>query len=129
MPIDFKALMNKTPEEREADRLRREQEYAEQDRKERETLALRIEQVERLAEIAEAGKLTPWETQFMTTLSSRARGFDIVTSMAGGTLLRLSVKELPIFERLVTQHIKPAAGEAAAEADASTSLPPPSDRG
>lgn len=100
--IDFKALMNRTPEERAAADEKLRLDDIERASRVDALIAERVLQVEQLSEV---GALTPFERQFVGTMSARGRGFDMISGKLGGRLAFLSDKETPIFERLVREHL------------------------
>lgn len=108
--IDFAKLINQTPEEKAAAVVERAEAHAALLAREAAITARLISQVEQLN--APGIVLGAWERQFVQSLASRATDFDLVTSTYGGRLNRLSLKEQPIFDRLVAAHLAPAAAEA-----------------
>lgn len=107
--IDFAKLIKQTPEDRAAAAVEREEAHAALLAREAATTARLISQVEQLN--APKIALGAWERQFVQSLACRATDFDLVTSTYGGRLNRLSLKEQPIFDRLVAAHLVPIVGE------------------
>ena len=100
--IDFKKLMNRTSEEQEADARRMRQQDIEAETKRAELVVVRMAQLEQLNQLEH---LSSWERQFVSSLSRRGVEYDLVTATEGGRLGRLSDKEGPIFERLVSTYL------------------------
>lgn len=110
--IDFKKLMNRTPEEKEADRLAIEARYAEMESVELAKIATRSAQVVALHE----GNypLDAFERKFISSLQYKATTFDM-TGREGGNLAFLSDKQMEILNRLAAKHLP--ASEEQPEAD------------
>lgn len=97
--VDFKKILdeiaNKTPEQREQERLRWEQERLERDQ---ETIKVRQAQIANLTE--KSAELDEWGKDFVSSLQHKGNAFDPISHLAGGELLYLSDKQLTQIARL-----------------------------
>lgn len=101
--MDFTKLLNRTPEERQADIERAQREY---DEGQDQLLATRKANLE--AALSTAG-LTPRDRDFLQGLQSRARQVDHVGGRDGGRLLYISEPQVEWLKRLAARALKPKA--------------------
>ena len=106
--IDFKKLMNRTPEEVEAFRLKMDAEYQEMENLELLKIAKRAAQVVALHQ--GDFPLDAFEKKFIASLEYKATTYDM-TGRHGGEMAFLSDKQMAILNRLAEKHL-PALEEA-----------------
>jgi len=98
--IDFKKLMDQTPEEREAVQARAAEEFAQRTR---EVIARRTAQIQALE--ADDAALNAWERDFVSDMSYKATTYDIA-GWLGGNLATLSDKQAENLDRLHAKALK-----------------------
>lgn len=97
--LDFKALMNMTPEQRKADRDAAQAKFdADRDAKikTRSEMILSLSAVENLSE---------WETEFLASMNCKLSSKDLISNIIGGELAFLSESQIKSLNKMHLKYI------------------------